>query len=493
MTGTAPRSGERGATDAGSAGWQRLPAVVRSRAGIRLSLTLLSVVLVLAPLAVSIGLVVVILHRSLMTSLESQVSLRALDLAALITEDGLPAIISDAAGHDRDGATIQVLDARGAVAASTSTRAGQVPMSVLRPPVDVTQVEGLTSWPVPGEGRVPVIAARGLTYQGQQYTVLVSMSSAAQHEAVSTTGAVLTGALPFILLAAGGATWLLVGRALQPVERIRETVETITVRRLASRVPVPPADDEIHRLAETMNRMLVRLERSQGEQRRFVADASHELRSPLSSLRGGLQVIDPADPDTIAELLPILQGETERMARLVDDLLTLSKADDSAGPIAQRVEVDLDDVVAGEAARLAMTGVDVQSKLAPGRVLGDPLQLVRVVRNLADNGARAAADTVRFVVRAHDGRVQVRVEDDGPGVPEEDRKRIFKRFVRLDDARSRDRGGSGLGLAIVAEIVRAHGGWVHVETAELGGAAFVVDLPAAPDADPLDEAGADPA
>jgi signal transduction histidine kinase len=274
------------------------------------------------------------------------------------------------------------------------------------------------------------------------------------------------------------ATWVLVGRALRPVERIRTRVHGIGVEQLAERVPVPATDDEIARLAVTMNQMLDRLQSGQETQRRFVADASHELRSPIASLAAALDVIsnDPTGRSGLA-LHEVMQAETERMRRLVEDLLLLAKADDTGLQI-QHTDVDLDDLVDAELRRLRSAGgPEIEGVVPAVRVSGDPDKLSQVIRNLADNAVRAARSKVRFTLAEQDGTATVEVEDDGDGIAQADRDRVFERFVRLDVSRDRGSGGSGLGLSIVQEVVRGHGGTVRIAESPLGGARFVVSLP----------------
>jgi signal transduction histidine kinase len=222
------------------------------------------------------------------------------------------------------------------------------------------------------------------------------------------------------------------------------------------------------------------LQAGQETQRRFVADASHELRSPIASLMAALHVVAADDTGRAApELHQVMEAETERMRRLVEDLLLLAKADDT-GLQLHRTDVDLDDLVDVELRRLRSAGgVAVEGVVPAVRVSGDPAKLSQVLRNLADNAVRAANSKVRFTLAEDAGTATVVVEDDGEGVPEAERARIFERFVRLDASRERSSGGSGLGLSIVQEVVRGHGGTVEVTDSPLGGARFVVSLPVA--------------
>jgi signal transduction histidine kinase len=314
---------------------------------------------------------------------------------------------------------------------------------------------------------------------GTRVTVIVGRSLEDVDEATRPVVASLLVGVPLLLLVVGAVTWRVVGRALGPVERIRREVDGISTDELHRRVPEPAGRDEISRLAATMNRMLDRLEAGHDRQRRFVSDASHELRSPVASLRQHGEVAR-AHPDRteLSELSGVVLEESARLERIVDDLLLLTRIDEGAG-LPDATAVDLDDIVLAEAARLrASTSLAIDTRgVSAGRVLGDPRTLERMVRNLTENAARFATSAVGLSLSERDGRTVLRVDDDGPGIAPSDRQRVFDRFVRLDDARDRDSGGSGLGLAIVREIARLHGGTVGVHEAEIGGARVEVRLP----------------
>jgi signal transduction histidine kinase len=285
-------------------------------------------------------------------------------------------------------------------------------------------------------------------------------------------------AVPALLVLMGAVTWVVTGRALRPVEAIRQEVEVIGAEDLHRRVPEPASEDEIGRLARTMNAMLVRLEDATDRQRRFVADASHELRSPLTGIRAQLEV-DLEHPEladwqtTERDVL----ADAIRMQRLVDDLLAIAVVDASALDAAHRAPVDLDEIVLAETRRLhTSSALAVDTRAVSGaQVDGNADQLLRVVRNLLDNAAYHARSEVVVSLVESTTDVTLRVVDDGPGIPDADRERVFERFAKLDDARGRDGGGAGLGLAIVHDVVVAHGGSVAVENAP--GAAFTVVLP----------------
>ncbi len=286
-------------------------------------------------------------------------------------------------------------------------------------------------------------------------------------------------AVPIFGIVVGGVTFFVAGRVLEPVERIRSQAEGIDAQTLDERVPVPESGDEIHDLAVTMNSMLDRLEAHERSLRQFSADASHELKSPIANVRALVDTTELDDPEW-SRLRTRLVGETDRLRDLVDNLLFLATTEAGRRRKPSHA-VELDDLVFNEAELLASTS-DVAVDLAgiePVQVLGDRADLQRLVRNLADNAARHATGRVRFVTSTARREVELRVADDGRGIAEDDRPRIFERFTRLDEARARDDGGSGLGLSIVRQIAEDHGGTVVVTDADLGGAEFVVRLPAA--------------
>lgn len=472
------------------------PQVLRAGGSVRARLTALTVLIVVVPLLVAIALTMTLLHRSLTASLQARTEQSGSEVAALLAREGVAGLQGDAEVLADRGRIVQVIDPAGAVVFASARSATRSPLSDLRPSVGQAVVTGAEPLPMPGHP-APLVVAQGVESGGTRYTVFVVADQEDQHEAVTETGKALLLGLPVLLIGVAGATWLLVGRTLAPVDRIRQTAQAITGSHLEARVPVPATRDEVAQLATTMNAMLDRLQEAQRTQRRFVADASHELRSPLASLRAAIQYGAAGEADGWADLAPLMDRESARLQGLIDDLLTLSKADDAGTIPLHRVELDLDEVLEAEARRLKVAGARTVSRaITPIRVVGDEGQLVRLVRNLVDNAARAATATVALgLTRSASGDAVLTVDDDGPGIPAADRRRVFERFVRLDDARSRGSGGSGLGLAIVAEIVRAHHGSVTIEQSPLGGARFVVTLPAPPQpADPeeTDAETADP-
>jgi signal transduction histidine kinase len=260
---------------------------------------------------------------------------------------------------------------------------------------------------------------------------------------------------------------------------MRAQMAEITASNLGGRIPEPGTGDEIDRLARTMNETLARVEDAVRQQQRFVADASHELRSPLTRIRTELEV-DLAQPggdaDPTATERSVLV-ETIGLQRLVDDLLHLARSDADATEIVG-VSVDLDDIVLGETRRLVERGeVNVDSRrVSAANVTGVPSQLTRAVQNLLDNAERHASTTVTITLSETDGVARLTVSDDGAGIPEDKRNEVFERFTRLDEARTRDAGGTGLGLAITRDIVERHGGTIRL--ADGPATIFVVELPA---------------
>lgn len=310
--------------------------------------------------------------------------------------------------------------------------------------------------------------------------VVVGVSEEQQQRAVRIATEFLAVSVPMGVALVGVVVWLAIGRALRPVERMREEAETITSEQLHRRLPVPAGDDEIPRLAVTLNQMLDGIDAAHQAQRRFVADASHELRSPLANLRQTAETAQRQPTSTsVPELASRVMAEEQRMEALVEALLTLARVENGSASRSQLV--DLDDLVLDEVGRCRTrdsTSIDI-SAVSAGQVLGHPVLLGQMLSNLLANAQRHAATTITVSLHEDVSHVVLAVEDDGTGVPSPDRDRIFERFARLDEARARDAGGSGLGLAIVKTVVEAHGGTASVEESADGGARFVVRLPRA--------------
>jgi signal transduction histidine kinase len=446
---------------------------------VRVRTTVAAVAVVGVAMVVGAVVMVVVLRSTLTREVRAAARLRAEDVAAVLAAGGG----SGAAGpgtlavDDADELLIQVLDGGGRVVAASPNAEGRPPVARLRPGSSA-EVEVPAGGPMDESGEFLAVATGADTPRGQR-TVLVARSTEAVDEAVAAVGGLLAVGLPLLLAVVAVTTWVVVGRALAPVEAMRAEVDEISAAALHRRVPDPPADDEIGRLARTMNRMLGRLEQAQARQRRLVSDASHELRSPVATIRQHAEVaLAHPGRTTTSELASTVLAEDLRLQRLTEDLLLLTRADEQSLALRRR-PVDLDDLVFEEAKRLReATGLRVDtSAVSAGRVAGDAAGLRRVLRNLGDNASRHARERLALSVAERDATVVLAVEDDGSGIPEADRERVFERFVRLDGARARDDGGNGLGLAIVAELVAAHGGTVVAAAGPLGGARVEVTLP----------------
>lgn len=446
------------------------PRLLRRLGSVRARTTLVASLVVGAALGVAAVGLVTLVQRTLVGNLDQSAQVRARDLAAQIRQQALP---SSPAVPDEENAVVQVF--RGAhVLASSSNLRGE-------PPVWPGASKGsgtrfATIEPPVGDGQ----HYRAAAVQVGADTVVVALSEEQAVGTVRTVTQVLLVGTPVLLLLVAATTWRVTGRALRPVEQIRREVANITGSALDRRVGALGTDDEVDRLARTMNDMLERLEQADQRQRRFVGDASHELRSPLAAARTELEVA-LAHPGIApwAETGEEVLTELVRMQRLVQDLLFLARlGEDNSLPGTRRVL--LIEVVSDEVDRAggAHPGVDIEVQLADVEVWGRPGDLARLVRNLLENGTRHARSRVTVDLKAVGDRARLVIEDDGEGIPETERELVFERFTRLDPGRGRYEGGTGLGLAIARDVAVAHGGSISV-TQEGSGARIVVDLPAA--------------
>ncbi len=421
-------------------------------------------------------LMVVVVDGVLSNSVEQSVVQRSRDVAAQLASSGVAVVqpILDAAPND--STLIQVLYPSRRVGASSSTIAGEHALSSARPAAGSTEVSQVVVPFVDGE--IYLVAATGVKLDNRVLTVIAAQSLHDVQRTRDLVAVLLLVGGPLLVIAAGFVTWLAVGKSLNGVDQISVQVEAISARELSQRVPVPPANDEIHRLAITMNHMLGRLESSAASQRRFIADASHELKSPLASMRASIDVARVLDSiEDWKSTAPILDDEVTRMTKLVADLLLLAKADEDQIKLRPAL-ADLDDIVRDEAARLrAQTSFAVTCDCTPVQMLCDGERVAQGLRNLVDNAAGYAEKTVRISCSVRAGSAIICVEDDGPGIPEDMRAAAVRRFVRLDEHRARNSGGSGLGLSIVREIARLHGGELTLGSSTLGGLQISIELP----------------
>ena len=449
--------------------------------GVRKRATATAVTVVALALVAGGLLLLVLLQVSLIAATETAAKNKAADVVALIATNDVSEAGRSVAATARSGQYVQIIDAQGKVVASSEKSADKAALSDLRPGPGKTITNSVSSLQSIGDTDEFLIVASGVQTDEGSFTVIVASTVQIQADSVATVAWFLLGATPLLLVVVGFAVWILVGRSLRQVERIRGQVARINASRLSERVEVPVTNDEIHRLAQTMNSMLDKLQASDAEQRRFVSDASHELRSPLATISAGLEIA-AADPsgETWRELQDMLSGETARMRYLVDDLLTLAKANDGGIHITAE-DVDLDDVLATEIRRLRpLTSHIIKASLVPARVTGDTHRLGQVLRNVLDNADRHARSAITIELTAGPDEVAVVIDNDGEPVPEADRERIFERFVRLDESRSRESGGSGLGLAIAAGIMTAHPGTITTTQSPSGDCRFELHLPTSP-------------
>ncbi|MBO0984547.1 cell wall metabolism sensor histidine kinase WalK [Rathayibacter sp. SD072] len=429
---------------------------------IRVRLTVLVSAAILVVLVAGAVAFTALLERSLVDAEAFTAGQQARQIAGDTENAGrLPAFTADEVviQLQRQGAVVAVADPESV---------SPVPLPVREEPTVVTIT-----------GTRFVVASADLQLGGDpRETVVVARTLAGAEDAVDSAAGLLAVAVPAVTLVVGAAVRFVVGRSLRPVERIRSDVEAIEAADLERRVQEPRGRDEIARLAHTMNGLLARLERSQAAQRAFVSNASHELRSPVAAIRQHAQVaLRHPESMRLAELARVVDDEAERMQSLVSGLLLLARIDERAPRTLD--DVDLDDIVLLEAQRLRALGATVGSAgIGPAQVRGDEILLRSAVRNAADNALRHARSVVVFSVLREGDEAVVLVDDDGPGVPEADRERVFRRFERRDDARARDTGGSGLGLAIIAEAARVSGGTARLLESPQGGARLEIRIPA---------------
>jgi signal transduction histidine kinase len=449
-----------------------------SRWGIRKRSVLSAVVVVTFSLLIGGAFLLLVLQSSLISAARSNLTVRASDVAQLLVAEGVEETQSTLAEDPRSGEQVQILDAKDQVVAWSSRRLRTEPISELRPAPGRTAREKLP--PVPGLGDDEVlVTAQGVELHDEGYVVIVAAPLEVQTDTLRTVGLLLLGATPLLVALVATAVWLLVGQSLQTVERIRRQVAEIDGRRLHERVEVPATGDEIAALAATMNEMLHRLEHSDNSHRAFFSDASHELRSPLSTLVTTAEVASlDSTGKTWLDMQQTVLDESNRMRSLVEDLLTLAKVD--ADQLQLDVEdVDLEEVLTAEVRRLRkVSDHRITADLRPARVRGDERRLTQVFRNILDNAARHAESAIIIRMELRPDEVVASVDNDGEIISPQDRDRVFERFARLDASRSTDGGGSGLGLAISREIMSAHHGTV-VATESDGLCRFRVVLPTA--------------
>jgi signal transduction histidine kinase len=445
---------------------------LRTSWSLRKRLTVLSVLSAGLILAVGWGVLLGALHAYLIRSAD-KAALESAETIAQQVRDG--SLQREILTTEEITTTAQVVQG-GRVISATSNAVGDPPF-VQRPqePDDSATFE-MTTLPYDSDGpfRVGALGAEGPRGAVTIY-VAVDVEDAYDELAVATKASGIAALA--ILSALGGMLWFVLGAALAPVSHIIKRADGISGKGLHLRVPVPETGDEISALAATINSMLTRIESSVQRQDAFVADAAHELRTPLATLRTGIEVElrRPGHPE--ASLLGRLLTDVIRMADLVDQLLLLAR-NDARLVNADFEPVDIDDLVERAASEFTHPTIQLTvHQTTPVQIRGKLTLLEQVLPNLLANAARYAEARIDIGVETRDDSVVITVDDDGPGVPEADRERVFERFIRLDDSRGRATGGYGLGLAIVAQIVHMNAGRVEAGESPLGGARICIQFP----------------
>jgi two-component system, OmpR family, sensor kinase len=446
-----------------------------ARLPLRIRLTLVFTGVMALVLAAGGFAIYTLFEADLDRTLEDGLRARAGDAGALLRANGV-----DAVGESGEPYA-QVLDPRGRVLATTR-RAGSAPLLTRAELADALAGERLTERRhLRGGPDLRLFAAPERAGSGR-VAVVVGESLEQRDDALDSLAALLLIAGPLGLALTGIAGYLVTAAALRPVERMRARAAAISAGEEGGRMPEPEGDDELARLARTLNEMLARLQASFDRERTFVADASHELRTPLAILRTELELALRGEK-SIEELESALRSaaeETDRLSQLAEDLLVIARSDQGRLPI-RRARVNADDVLSAVArrygARANADGRVVEVEPAADVWLdADEARLEQALGNMVDNALRYGAGPVTLAASTLDGVVELHVRDSGPGFTPAVLPSVFERFAGADAGGSR--AGAGLGMAIIASIAGAHGGSAHAVNRPSGGADVWVTLPA---------------
>jgi signal transduction histidine kinase len=451
------------------------------RLSIRARLTVAFVAALAIVLALA-GLFVYLRTSSELTgALDDGLQVRAGDLADLVASGGPDSPELTGTLFEGEEGFSEILTTNGEVVASTlgaGSGAAIDAATLERATREPVLVEGLDVPGLDGEARV---LARPASSSDGEFVVVAGASTGDRSEALAgIAGAFLIGA-PLALALAGGLGYVLATRALAPVESLRRQADAITLERTGERLPRPEAEDELRRLAETLNAMLDRIEASLERERVFVADASHELRTPLAILRAELELAGRPERTTeeLRAALASAAEEVDRLSRLAEDLLVIARADQGRLPIKRdRVELaELLERVSGRFANRARAAGRTISVEVPEGLSAelDVIRFEQALGNLIDNALRHGDGEIRLSAQSQDGLVRLEVADQGPGFAEGFDAQAFERFTRADEGRTG--GGAGLGLAIVKAIAEAHGGRASVGPPHGPGATMRIELP----------------
>jgi two-component system OmpR family sensor kinase len=415
-------------------------------------------------------------------ALDGELRRRAQDLAALVREpDGSLAAAGGARLVERGESYAQLIDADGNVVDSTQplSRVPVLSARELRSTRRATLVVDRRS--VPGLDEPSRLLATPIERGGRRFVLVVGVTRQDRAETLASLRKELLIAGPIALVLASLAGYALAGLALRPVESMRRRAATISASTRGQRLPVPATRDEIERLGGTLNAMLERLEDALQRERDFVADAGHELRTPLALLRTELELA-LRHGETVGELREAVRRsseEVDRLAQLAEDLLLIARSD--RGRLRLQLEtLDVSTLLAAVATRFSWRADDAGRALTveapPGlSVEADRLRVEQALGNLVDNALRHGDGTVTISATEADGTVSLQVGDEGAGFSKEFIGRAFERFSRPDQTRASP--GSGLGLSIVKTIVEAHGGTARAANSAAGGFEVALTLP----------------
>ena len=461
-----------------------------NRAPIRVRVAAAFAVAMVVVLVLTGSILYLRLGEHLALAIDHQLQVRAQDLAVLVEEPGASVGETGSVRFFEQGESYsQLIDAGGRVLeASPSLEASGSLLTAaeLRSALDAPIFTDRPS--VPGLDEPSRILATPVKHQGETLVLLVGQTREERAETLRSLRNELLVAGPLALVLATLSGYLLAGLALRPVDSMRRRAASISAETPGERLPVPRTGDEIERLGQTLNEMLGRLEAALQREREFVADAGHELRTPLALLRTELELAlrHGGSPAELRDAIRSSSEEVDRLAQLAEDLLLIARSEE--GRLALRTET-LDGAVLLESVarrfewRAQEAGRRLSAAEAPGlEVVGDRIRLEQALGNLVENALRYGAGDVRLSASTADGVVELHVTDDGAGFPQEFLERAFERFTRPDAARPR--GGTGLGLSIVRVIAEAHGGVARAANRENGGADVWMALPV--DATPRD-------
>ena len=432
---------------------------------LRSRITLLSTIALVAVLIGAAVLIVNLVESQLRNELAEQNEATLAEIAQSIESDVDPLLISLPIGTDGTEFLIETTDGRFVNSTVVVTIDPGLEFDSVEDAIFFEQFEDRSTW--------DLTERLATAPSGASYVVTAFTPTTVVDRSVGQVRSVLWLVIPGLALLFAAGIWFTTGRVLQPVSAMTAKANQISADTLHERLAEPDTGDEIAELAGTLNSMLDRLDAAARRQRQFVSDASHELQSPLTVMIGEAELASSStDPDAHRLANDEVVKHGKRLSTLLDDLLQLARSDEA--PL-NRVEIDLDDILIEQARRQARD-VDT-SAVAPVRIHGDPSSLSRLFRNLLDNATAYAETSIKVTCASSPEGAVVFVDDDGPGIPSEQRETVFERFTRLDPSRTRSTGGAGLGLAISHAITTAHGGTISVEDSPLGGTRVRVTLP----------------